>query len=762
MWQGYKNFDHHFTISQLNEFFDEVDSNDLTLIKMKKGVEYFNVPCSFDIETSSFKNDQDQKFACMYLWGANINGSSIIGRTWEDFQTFLLEVHNHYNLDSESRIMIFYVHNLGYEFQFMSKRILWEPGKVFSIKERRPVYALSQLGIEFRCSYFLSNYSLAYIGSELLKKYPVTKKVGLLDYQRVRNHLTPLTNDEIRYQLDDVRVVVSYIQEKIENDGNILKIPLTNTGYVRRYCRDYCLKKASGKINFNYRVLMKNLQIQTEKEYKQLKSAFMGGFTHANPHYSGKILNNVGSADLTSDYPYQMVGDYFPMTGGAFLGEINDLKLFNKLLKKYCCLFTITLYGITPKVTYDNYISISHCEKLSDDYVSQNGRLVTADYAQMTITELDWDIIDKTYYWDEIEIYNFRVYGRGYLPRELVLSILELYKNKTSLKGVDDKVIEYMVSKNMINAAYGMAVTNIVRDEIIFTEDYEWKKEAADAAEQLMDYNKKFNRFLSYGWGVWVTAHARHCLWEAIMEFGDDYVYADTDSIKGLNFDKHKAFFANYNLNVKLKLAAMCKAQNIPFSMCAPKTIEGKTKVIGLWDIEHPYELFKTIGAKRYIYKYADTVGKDGLVDYGEFSMTVAGVNKSSVIPFMLYRFSDERYHTDKWLEIFRKAYDTNPDKKNERKEAMKIVKEEAASGRLDYFKVMMYFRQNLYIPPDHTGKMTLTYIDHPNTFMCTDYLGNTTQEHEETSIYMEKASFSFSITQEYLAYLFDIQDASI
>ena len=163
MWQGYKNFDHHFTISQLNEFFDEVDSNDLTLIKMKKGVEYFNVPCSFDIETSSFKNDQDQKFACMYLWGANINGSSIIGRTWEDFQTFLLEVHNHYNLDSESRIMIFYVHNLGYEFQFMSKRILWEPGKVFSIKERRPVYALSQLGIEFRCSYFLSNYSLAYI-----------------------------------------------------------------------------------------------------------------------------------------------------------------------------------------------------------------------------------------------------------------------------------------------------------------------------------------------------------------------------------------------------------------------------------------------------------------------------------------------------------------------------------------------------------------------------------------------------------------------
>ena len=53
-----------------------------------------------------------------------------------------------------------------------------------------------------------------------------------------------------------------------------------------------------------------------------------------------------------------------------------------------------------------------------------------------------------------------------------------MYEDKTKLKGVDGKEIEYLVSKNMINAAFGMMVTAIVRDE--FDYDEEWTKTAAD------------------------------------------------------------------------------------------------------------------------------------------------------------------------------------------------------------------------------------------------------------------------------------------
>ena len=234
-WAGYKNYSHFFNFSQFNTWFEEAASQ-LELITNKRGtVEYFNNPCSFDIETSSFEQDGEKK-ACMYLWAFGLNGSVIYGREWNQFDFIINFLKINLGL-GRNRILICYVHNLGYEFQFFRKRIDWV--EVFSVKNRRPVKALSKLGIEFRCSLILSNYKLAYVGSELLTKYPVTKKVGDLDYSLVRFPITPVTEKELGYQVDDVHVVMSYIQEKIENDGSILEIPLTNTGYVRRYCRKY-------------------------------------------------------------------------------------------------------------------------------------------------------------------------------------------------------------------------------------------------------------------------------------------------------------------------------------------------------------------------------------------------------------------------------------------------------------------------------------------------------------------------------------------
>lgn len=754
-WAGYKNYSHFFNFSQFNTWFEEAASQ-LELITNKRGtVEYFNNPCSFDIETSSFEQDGEKK-ACMYLWAFGLNGSVIYGREWNQFNFIINFLKVNLGL-GRNRILICYVHNLGYEFQFFRKRIEWV--EVFSVKNRRPVKALSKLGIEFRCSLILSNYKLAYVGSELLTKYPVTKKVGDLDYSLIRFPITPVTQKELGYQVNDVRVVMSYIQEKIENDGSILEIPLTNTGYVRRYCRKYCLGEFEGdestrkKKMYAYRNLMRDLQVETEKEYQQLRKAFAGGFTHANPNYWGKIVENVGSADLTSSYPYAMVSDYFPMSGGHYVGEVTSEELFNIYLSKYCCLFTVCFYNIYSVVSYDNYISKSKCTYISDDAVINNGRVASASELQITITELDWDIISKVYDWDEdgVEIFDMRIYVRGYLPKPLIMSILELYRNKTTLKGIDDKQVEYMVSKNMINSAYGMAVTNIVRDEIVYEED-EWSKDVADPASQLVDYNKQFNRFLFYAWGVWVTAHARHNLWEAIFEFQGDYIYADTDSIKGVNFEKHQAFFKLYNLRVRGKLAKMCAHYHIPFDLCQPMTKKGERKLIGVWDIEEGYLLFKTIGAKRYMYEYENHI----------FSATVAGVNKYEMIPYMLYMYNGEKYRTKEWLEKFRQAYDQNPEHREEMLKAQAELIKLREEKKISYELPMKFFENRLIIPEEHTGKMLLTYLDDTTKFSGVDYLGNKYEGYELSSIHMEKEAYNFSISSEYLRFLEGIEDASI
>ena len=747
VWEGYKNYDHYFTMDRKVDFFDELGDYDIALAP-GRNCTYLNIPASFDIETTSTKDSDNNKYACMYIWQLGINGSVITGRTWQEFIDLTEELVNYFSLSIKGTRLMIYVHNLGYEFQFMRKYFNWE--NVFSVKERRPVYALTKSGIEFRCSLLLSNYALAYVGANLLIKYPVKKMVGDLDYSLPRHSNTELTSKEMEYCLNDVRVVMSYIQEKIEQDGNIGAIPLTNTGYVRRYCRNYCLtggctsEYEKKKRKFEYRAIMNNLQIHSEREYEDLKAAFSGGFTHANAFHANELMQNVGSADLTSSYPFAMIGQLFPMSKGEWIGDVNSLSQLEFYTKNFCCLFTARFTNLRSEFLWESYISVSHCRELSEVFIANNGRLSEADVAAVTITELDWDIINRIYSWDDLEITGMRIYEKGYLPRPLIMSILELYKNKTSLKGVEDKEIEYMVSKNMINSAYGMAVTSIVRDEQVYGDDDNWYKEEADVTSQLVDYNKSFNRFLFYAWGVWVTAHARHNLWEAIFEFDEDYIYADTDSIKGQCFDKHLDFFKRYNHDVMSQLALMCNYHNIPFDMVQPLTKKGERKMIGLWDIEEPYEYFKTLGAKRYMYVHKS----------GEINMTVSGVNKKYAMPYMLYTYGGAKYHTDEWLELFKLAYSPDPNKLTESKEAMAKVINEYKNGDLDYELVFFNFRQNLKIPEGYTGKQSMTYIDDEKWFTLVDYNGMPLLCHEKSAIHMEPASYFFSITEGYMKYL--------
>ena len=714
-WQGYNN-SNVYEASQLAEALKEAfEDRDIELVESNR-IEYFNIPASFDIETSSFiaskdENGEPVKAATMYIWQLGLNGTVIYGRTWDEFDNVINELVDYLELSSKRHLLI-YVHNLGYEFQFIRKRFEWD--KVFAIKQRRPVYAICG-GIEFRCSLFLSNYSLEYIGKNLLHKYPVEKLVGNLDYSKIRHSKTPLTDEELAYCINDVKVVMSYIQEKIEMDGDITRIPLTNTGYVRNYCRKECFyegipeddKEARKRVQMNYKAIMKSLQIQSEEEYEQMHRAFMGGFTHASALYSGRVMYDVGSADLTSSYPYTIVCEYFPMTKGEYIGSVEDNKLFNYYLSNFCCLFDIEFTNLEPIQEYENPISYSRCF-IEGDYIVNNGRLVSADKCTTTITELDYDTISKFYRWDSVKIMNMRVYHRGYLPKALILAVLSLYEDKTTLKGVSGKEVEYLVSKNMINAAFGMMVTAVVRDEFEYAD--EWFKKAADVDSQLAGYNNNFNRFLFYGWGVWVTAHARHNLFSAIYEFGTDYVYSDTDSIKGINFEHHMDYFKKYNDNVFEKLLDMCNHYNIPFNKCRPKTKNGEEKLIGVWDMEKPYARFKTVGAKRYIYEYED----------GELSLTVSGLNKKYAIPYLL-----EENNNNKDI-IFEK------------------------------------FGEGMFIPAGHTGKMTLTYIENEMCGTLVDYLGNKSTYHELSAIHMEPQSYFMSLVGDYIKFLKGVQYVEI
>lgn len=676
---------------------DELIPDEIETVSVNTKYKYFNIPCAFDIETSSFRSTvKNEKVGIMYAWAFGMNGKVSVGRTWEEFTGLIDTLTLALNVSPERRLIV-YVHNLAYEFQFMQKLFRWE--KVFAVESRKPVYALTETGIEFRCSYLLSGYSLEVLGRNL-QTYHVEKKTGDLDYTKIRHSGTPLTETEWGYIGNDVLVVMAYIMERIEADGSIARIPLTKTGYVRNYCRRSCFYGGDDEFKrLRYRAMMKGLRL-TASEYTALKQAFQGGFTHANPFSVNRVLYDVTSYDFTSSYPAVMVAEKFPMSSGEVYVPV-DRKDFDKCLSLYCCLFEIEFTGLESVLYQDSYISLSRCRSVVGAVVN-NGRIVSAEHIITTITEQDFFIIQRFYSWKEMKIGKFRRYRRGYLPTDFVKAILKLYGDKTTLKGVSGKEAEYLNAKEMLNSCYGMTVTDIVREEHTFTNRWLLPEEIErkDIEKEMTKYNNSSSRFLFYPWGVWVTAYARRNLFTAIVECGTDYVYSDTDSVKIVNADKHKDYFDRYNRMITDRLKTALAFHGIEENAICPETIQGKKKPLGVWDFDGHYTRFKTLGAKRYLVEYADT---------GEVEMTVAGLNKKTAVPYML----------SKW----------------------------GKDGTFDHFS------NGLYIPPGKTGKMTHTYIDDERTGTVTDYTGTPGAYREQTAAHLENAEYSLSLSREYVDY---------
>lgn len=667
------------------------------LVRDNKRVEYYNVPAGFDIEVSSFYQGEkkpENKRGVMYIWQFGIFNLVTTGRTWKEFEVLISMLQKILSLD-ENRRLVVYVHNLPYEFQFIRKHFDWD--EVFILTERKPVYATTG-GIEFRCSLKLAGgKALANVAKDL-QKYKVEKAVGNLDYEQIRTPLTPLTEKELLYCENDIRVILCYIQEKIEQDGDITKIPLTNTGYVRNYCRKECYSRWKP-----YRKVMESLTLEAD-EYSQLKRAFQGGFTHANAHYVGKVLDKVGSHDFTSSYPAVMVLEKFPMAKAEYISNgINESELMELLITR-CCLFDIEIWGLMPKLFQEHPISRYKCP-VCENAIVDNGRIVMAEHIITTITEQDFFVYTEFYTWDRIEIKNLRTYQKNYLPKNFVQSVLNLYEKKTVLKDVEGEEINYMISKNMINAAYGMMVTDPIRDELTYSDNtfYTIPKNIAEGIDK---YNTNIRRFLFYPWGVWVTAYARANLFSGIVEMGDDYVYSDTDSIKSINTERHEDYYNSYNAQILQKIEAASQYHNLDKSLFAPYTKKGKQKIIGVWDDEGVYDKFKTLGAKRYL------TMKGVQSTEPKYMITLAGSNKKKTMEYLV--------------------------------------------GTGDPFG---NFTDGLSIPPENSGRLILSYIDNETTGTVVDMFGVPYEYHELSSIHMEKSEYNLSMSEEFVRYLEGLRD---
>lgn len=689
-------------------FLDTIKWCDLKTVTSNKKISYINAPSAFDIETTSLTHNGD-KIALPYIWQFGINDTVCYGRSITDFVDLCNDLSVYYGL-SETKRLVVYVHNLAYEFQFIRKYFDFVENGVFSLDERKPLKALTTLGIEFRCSYMLSGYNLEMTAKNLTST-TVKKLVGDLDYSLIRHEHTPLTPDELAYCENDVLIVLAYISEQIAIYGDVINIPLTNTGRVRQFVRDRCYKldangnKGSKSQGYKYRKMMKDLTL-TPDDYTQLKRAFMGGFTHANANYVNQVLPQVTSIDFTSSYPSVMLAEKYPMTRFKNI-EVETVSEFEYMCSKFAVVVDVEFINLRPKITQDNYLSESKCYQL-DNPVTNNGRVVSADFVATTIIDTDYWVMKQCYEWDYIQIKNMRYAHKAYLPRAIVNSILSLYQDKTVLKDVKGMEVEYLLSKGMLNSIYGMCVTDVIKENAIYN-DEDWYTETPDVDSEIDKYNGSRNRFLYYPWGVWVTGYARANLWSGILAVGDDYVYSDTDSLKLLNYENHLDYINQFNDDIYNKMVDMMNFYGLDVDLLSPKTKDGVTKTMGVWDFEGTYTRFKTLGAKRYMVQDGD-----------KFSLTVAGLGK---------------------------------------KQGMDYIKK-VCNG--DPVKIFDMFNDELYIPADETGKMTHTYIDAIHTLPVTDYLGNTSDIITLSGIHLEPCEYTLSLSERYLKFIENLANGFI
>lgn len=574
----------------------------------KQKVNYVKSFLCFDIETTHENID-----GCdvIYTWHWSVMDSDYKYQTckgWADFYDYIYSYYQSHSDKGENRLII-YVHNLAYEMEAIIRNLAGHDfTSGFYMDTHEPLYFILDDVLEFRCSYKLTNKSLAACG----------KDVGLpkleMNYQDVVKPNECLPSEKEAYTYRDVEIMVAKIKQLEEQEGKpFYKFPFTNTGFLRDELREVMSH------DYKWRKMFHNTRLDYDS-YVMCRNAFAGGYTHANFIYVGQTQENVDSFDFGSAYPFAIATEKFPCSPLKPLkgANIYDLKRLMST-DNYLFICTITMKDIKAKGTM-TYLSLSRCE-ISDDAVIDNGRVYKCGMVQTTCTSLDLAIIVRMYKIKSIRVDSCYYCRADYLPTGIVSTMFKYYKAKQSLKGVKGEELNYMKAKNRVNSFYGMFVQDPIHD-VITLDNTTWKctttaitnREEIEA--QLDKFYKSYRSFLPYQIGIFIPAYTRyHLLHDIVSKIDRNVIYCDTDSAKVLQCNEIMDVVREYNEFARYKIKLAIERYNCDTDFPDLGIFDWETEKSGAW------QKFKTFGAKKYIVQTAK----------GELEMTVSGLSKKAV-----------------------------------------------------------------------------------------------------------------------------------
>lgn len=730
--------------------------------KYRMDHKYFPIPCAFDIETTRIRDPKREAIraeidrieqsrhaaraagledpaekapqlpppendgAFMYIWMFAVGEDLIVyGRTWQEFQEWLLLLQDELQLAADFQAVIF-VHDLRYEFGFCRRYLNIDEGSIIA-RTQRVIIKFSAGCFEWRDSYSYTEQPLKAMGEEVgIPKLPD------FDYSKIRLPSSKLTQRELQYCENDVKILARYYQYEVNHYGLLSKMPLTLTKQVTKIIS----AEMNRSCTKHQRWMMAGRQLDAAKDedyqiLKMLRVAYFGGFNYATTFYKGEELSGVLGADIDTSYISQVLLHRFPATKFKKMDGIpeqmppamfQDLLDGRKDFANRALLIHIQAQDVKAKIPELAFLPIypknylhrapEARRRMKTEHVSE------CAYIDTVLTDVDFRLFARWYTWKPGSLKFIEIYSSRYmpLPEYVIQSAITLAGQKFGTKSelavvkqerdlTPQEVAEYIRIKSKCARIYGVFVQDPIRMEYVYSNQAGQVIPAGvtgieDAAMDLDGNSKRNFSPVMYQWGVWVASWARKAILDPLYEcatwcpipqpegfFNRTVVYSDTDSLYIIMKDNPEAIkiLEKYNERTASRVAKMCKKYDVP-----PSSLRG----LGQFRTEY-YQKFKVLGLKQYCF-----------IQNGKFEYHISGLPRPE-------KNEEGEYIKGKYFARFKTAADK-----------------------------MAAVTEDFYVPADETGVLKSIYIDEERSFCVSDDEGNCMHIEIPSCIILEPQAF--------------------
>ena len=452
-----------------------------------------------DFETTSNNQYQVEGETKVYLWrilGVD-NLIDQIGISMDSFMSFIAGLGDgviyFHNLSFDGEFIIWHLleNNYTYDEELKAvntfRSIIDETGSIYSISVKHSNNAVT----EFRCSYKLFPKSIKDIGEMV----GIQKLNETHDYNEIKhyNSIEELTEEEVKYITNDVRIMVELIRYLQSKD--IKGLIMSSSAYKNWQKDKYCLCKNEMKKNEN------------EEVVEIVRKSYRGGITKVNPKYAGIEFNDVISFDVNSLYPSVMYDNPMPIGDGKIYPSLEEGRRDRRHL---FIVVALVMYGKVRTGQHafiGNQSGFSYARKYSYDEVIENKVLY--------LWEKEWELFKQVY---DSEYKILKVVGFKKANNVFKDYIDRWYAVKKNAKNETERSL----AKLMLNSLYGkfgMNDSRVTKIPVAIGDTIIYK-----TIENNTTYYYK--EVASY-----ITSMARVKLASFMNKCGDNFLYCDTDSV---------------------------------------------------------------------------------------------------------------------------------------------------------------------------------------------------------------------------------------